>query len=203
MVTMYCTGASNIFTKNTIHTTGASATVLPGTASTFSYNEVTNTGLLQSDGAVFQGTKNYVEGSNVHHNFIYDINEYGTIESNIITCECNLELNTQYRVIINDIKERDIIVKDNLENNKYRIDGYIHNYEEYNSDKIFIQGREVNDFHYLNKNAIFTMNVNVTQELYKMIIDQNKLIKEKEEEIEKQNEILNNLIYRIELLENK
>ena len=76
MVTMYCTGSSNIFTKNTIHTTGASATVLPGTASTFSYNEVTNTGLLQSDGAVFQGTKNYVEGSNVHHNFIYDTEKY-------------------------------------------------------------------------------------------------------------------------------
>ena len=76
MVTMYCTGASNIFTKNTIHTTGASATVLPGTASTFSYNKVTNTGLLQSDGAVFQGTKNYVEGSNVHHNFIYDTEKY-------------------------------------------------------------------------------------------------------------------------------
>ena len=76
MVTMYCTGDSNTFTKNTIHTTGASATVLPGTASTFSYNEVTNTGLLQSDGAVFQGTKNYVEGSNVHHNFIYDTEKY-------------------------------------------------------------------------------------------------------------------------------
>ena len=76
MVTIYCTGNSNTFTKNTIHTTGASATVLPGTASTFSYNKVTNTGLLQSDGAVFQGTKNYVEGSNVHHNFIYDTEKY-------------------------------------------------------------------------------------------------------------------------------
>ena len=156
-------------------------------------------------GFIAQEIKEIIDdkGVSLDHNFIYDINEYGTIESNIITCECNLELNTQYRVIINDIKERDIIVKDNLENNKYRIDGYIHNYEEYNSDKIFIQGREVNDFHYLNKNAIFTMNVNVTQELYKMIIDQNKLIKEKEEEIKKHNEILNNLIYRIELLENK
>ena len=156
-------------------------------------------------GFIAQEIKEIIDdkGVSLDHNFIYDINEYGTIESNIITCECNLELNTQYRVIINDIKERDIIVKDNLENNKYRIDGYIHNYEEYNSDKIFIQGRDVNDFHYLNKNAIFTMNVNVTQELYKMIIDQNKLIKEKEEEIKKQNEILNNLIYRIELLENK
>ena len=76
MVTVYCTGDSTTFTKNTIHTTGASATVLPGTASIFSYNKVTNTGLLQSDGAVFQGTKNYVEGSRVHHNFIYDTEKY-------------------------------------------------------------------------------------------------------------------------------
>ena len=58
MVSIYCTGTSNIFDNNTIHTTGASATVLPGRQSIFSYNKVTNTGLLQSDGAVFQGTKN-------------------------------------------------------------------------------------------------------------------------------------------------
>ena len=76
MVSIYCTGTSNIFQENTIHTTGASATVLPGRTSTFSYNKVTNTGLLQSDGAVFQGTKNYVQGSVVHHNFIYDTEKY-------------------------------------------------------------------------------------------------------------------------------
>jgi hypothetical protein len=76
MVTIYCTGDSTTFTKNTIHTTGASATVLPGKTSVFSYNKVTNTGLLQSDGAVFQGTKNYVEGSKVHHNFVYDTEKY-------------------------------------------------------------------------------------------------------------------------------
>ena len=29
MVSIYCTGTSNIFDNNTIHTTGASATVLP------------------------------------------------------------------------------------------------------------------------------------------------------------------------------
>ena len=57
MVSIYITGTSNTFHQNTIHTTGASATVLPGRMSTFSYNKVTNTGLLQSDGAVFQGTK--------------------------------------------------------------------------------------------------------------------------------------------------
>ena len=47
-----------------------------GRQSIFSYNKVTNTGLLQSDGAVFQGTKNYVEGSVVHHNFVYDTEKY-------------------------------------------------------------------------------------------------------------------------------
>ena len=76
MVTIYISGNSNTFTENTIHTTGASATVLPGRYSTFSYNKVSNTGLLQSDGAVFQGTRNYVEDSNVHNNWIFDTTKY-------------------------------------------------------------------------------------------------------------------------------
>ena len=78
MTTIYSgsNAEANTFTKNTIHTTGASATVLPGINSEFSYNKVTNTGLLQSDGAVFQGTTKFVEGSNVHHNFVYDTEKY-------------------------------------------------------------------------------------------------------------------------------
>ncbi|MCP4911415.1 MAG: hypothetical protein GY907_11990 [Bacteroidetes bacterium] len=78
MVTIYSgsNAEDNTFTKNTIHTTGGSATVLPGKDSEFSYNKVSNTGLLQSDGAVFQGTTNFVEGSNVHHNFVYDTEKY-------------------------------------------------------------------------------------------------------------------------------
>ena len=56
MVSIFFNGVENIFDNNTIHTTGASATVLPGERSIFSYNNITNTGLLQSDGAVFQGT---------------------------------------------------------------------------------------------------------------------------------------------------
>jgi hypothetical protein len=76
MVSIYITGDSNTFTKNTVHTTGASATVLPGKYSIFSYNKVSNTGLLQSDGAIFQGTKNYVEDCDVHHNWIFDTTKY-------------------------------------------------------------------------------------------------------------------------------
>ena len=76
MVSIFFNGVENIFDNNTIHTTGASATVLPGERSIFSYNNITNTGLLQSDGAVFQGTSTNVSGSVVHHNYVYDTEKY-------------------------------------------------------------------------------------------------------------------------------
>ena len=76
MVTVYIDGTSNTFTENEIYHTGASATVWPGEQSIFSYNIVSSTGHAQSDGSVFQGTKNLVFGSNVHHNFVYDTEKY-------------------------------------------------------------------------------------------------------------------------------
>ena len=72
MVSFYINGDKNIFTKNSINDTQASATLTPGERSEFSYNKVTRTGALQSDGSVFQGTRNYVAESKVHHNFIYN-----------------------------------------------------------------------------------------------------------------------------------
>ena len=76
MVTFSITGDKNIFTKNTIENVQASATVLPGERSIFSYNMVTRTGSLQSDGAVFQGTKKAVAQSDIHHNWIYKTPKY-------------------------------------------------------------------------------------------------------------------------------
>ena len=76
MVSINVDGYKNEFSNNEIYNTGASATVWPGEASIFSYNVVSNTGLAQSDGAVFQGTKNTVAKSVVHHNFVYDTEKY-------------------------------------------------------------------------------------------------------------------------------
>ena len=53
---------------------------------------------------------------------------------------------------------------------------------------IHIQGKKVDDFHILNKNAIFTMNVGATQELYKII--------------QQQQQTIDSLTQRIEHLEN-
>ena len=76
MVSVFIDGTQNTFTGNEIYYTGASATVWPGEQSIFSYNIVSSTGHAQSDGSVFQGTKNYVFGSEVHHNFVYDTEKY-------------------------------------------------------------------------------------------------------------------------------
>jgi gliding motility-associated-like protein len=76
MVSVFIDGTGNTFTGNEIYHTGASATVWPGEQSIFSYNIVSSTGHAQSDGSVFQGTKNYVFGSEVHHNLVYDTEKY-------------------------------------------------------------------------------------------------------------------------------
>ena len=54
MVTIMENGKDANFSNNIIHLTGASATVSIGDAPTVMYNEIWNTGLLQSDGAVVQ-----------------------------------------------------------------------------------------------------------------------------------------------------
>jgi len=56
-------------------------------------------------------------------------------------------------------------------------------------NKCFIYGKEINDFHTLSKEYIFTLNVSATQELYKLIQQQNILIQD--------------LQNRITILENK
>ena len=55
--------------------------------------------------------------------------------------------------------------------------------------KIFLYGKEVNDFHTISKEYIFTLNVCATQELYRII--------------QQQSSIINDLKNRIEFLENK
>jgi len=54
---------------------------------------------------------------------------------------------------------------------------------EYTHDKIFIHGTEVEDFHTLSKEYIFTLNVCATQELHRRIEAQDKRIKEIEEKM--------------------
>ena len=56
-------------------------------------------------------------------------------------------------------------------------------------DDVFVYGSKVDDFHTLDKSYIYTLNVCATQELYRII--------------EQQNIIIQDLQKRIEILENK
>ena len=52
MTTVCLKGDNNIIRQNTIHKTGASSTISPGNNSIVEYNDVSETGYLQSDGAM-------------------------------------------------------------------------------------------------------------------------------------------------------
>jgi hypothetical protein len=129
--------------------------------------------------------------------YIYDINHTAIISSNIITSECNLELTSNYKIITINGEEKEVIIENIIGNNQYEISGYEYMLQsniDSNIDSsnltldIHIQGKKVDDFHVLNKNAIFTMNVGATQELYKIIQNQQKTI--------------DDLLNRISILEN-
>jgi hypothetical protein len=61
---------------------------------------------------------------------------------------------------------------------------------EYTDNKIFVCGTEVDDFHTISKEYIFTLNVCATQELHRRIISQEERIKQLET---KMTQILNNI----------
>jgi hypothetical protein len=47
-------------------------------------------------------------------------------------------------------------------------------------DKVFVYGKEVDDFHVLDKNYIYTLNVCATQDLYKQMVEESKIIEMQE-----------------------
>ena len=77
MVTIMENGKDANFSNNIIHLTGASATVSIGDAPTVMYNEIWNTGLLQSDGAVVQMMMAEQKDAYIAYNWIHDTKKYG------------------------------------------------------------------------------------------------------------------------------
>ena len=84
-----------------------------------------------------------------------------------------LSINDNIKIINKDNKEDYKILE--ISSNHIKIDKKIE------GDKCFIYGKEIEDFHILDKDIIFTLNVSATQEL-------NKKIKKQKKEIKKQND---------------
>ena len=76
-LTIYSNGENMLFDYNVIHTTGASSTLNLGARAQISYNDISNTGLGQSDGAIVQVTKNIVTSSETAYNWFHDTEKMG------------------------------------------------------------------------------------------------------------------------------
>ena len=76
-LTMYSNGEDVVFQNNIIHTTGASSTLNLGARAKILYNDISNTGLAQSDGAIVQVTKNIVTSSETAYNWFHDTEKMG------------------------------------------------------------------------------------------------------------------------------
>ena len=76
-LSIYATGSDITFNHNIMHTTGASATLNMGERAIISFNDISNTGLSQSDGAIVQITKNIVESSVTSYNWLHDSEKMG------------------------------------------------------------------------------------------------------------------------------
>jgi len=76
-LTIYSNGEDMIFDYNVIHTTGASSTLNLGARAQILYNDISNTGLGQSDGAIVQVTKNIVTGTETAYNWFHDTEKMG------------------------------------------------------------------------------------------------------------------------------
>ena len=114
---------------------------------------------------------NIYKSANLTSNTItlnYDISNTVKVADEI--CILTEKEKKNYKVL--SVDENTITIDDNLE-----------------GDKCFVYGTKVNDFHTLDKTYIYTLNVCATQELYKLI--------------QQQNQIIQDLQTRLSILENK
>ena len=77
MTTIQMGGSGNIFRQNTLHRLGASATLNPGNESLIELNDMSDSGYMQSDGALVQCMVGQQPGVEIRYNWLHDTIKYG------------------------------------------------------------------------------------------------------------------------------
>lgn len=151
-------------------------------------------------------------------NFIANIYEYVTCKNKVITTNKSisnlLKEGDEIKILLDNIDEKEKIINEKnnkckkryakilkiISENQFEIDNDI--YENIKPEtespltNFFVYGTKVNDFKSVDYKSIFSLNVAVTQELY-------KIIQEQKQQLEKQNTIIEDLKQRMERLESK
>ncbi|MDC0201830.1 tail fiber domain-containing protein [Flavobacteriales bacterium] len=103
-----------------------------------------------------------------------DIYSVATIEGGYISLETDLVVGDKVRLIFED----EIILLDVVSAD---LNGFTVNSNK--SGKVFVYGREVDDFHSVDYESISMLNVSATQELYKLILNQKEIIESLQKEV--------------------
>jgi hypothetical protein len=161
-------------------------------------NDINDDGALQQILAIEPKTYKYIDflskGSSVVYGFIAqqvkeviphavetvkdtipNIYKPAFCSSNIITLDNDV---SQDLNIGDNIKIYDELGKDDIYNITEINSNIIKIDKDINSSNVFVYGKEIEDFHTLKKDYIFSLNVCATQELYKLIQNQNIIIEE-------------------------
>jgi hypothetical protein len=132
------------------------------------------------------------EAISIQKSYIPNIMLLADYDSNIITLpspttKVIIKQNDKIKCYDKDNKDINVEVEEVIDELTFRIKPLE---IPYTDNKIFVYGTEIDDFHTLNKDYIFTLNVCATQELHRRIISQEERIKELET---KMTQILNNI----------
>ena len=77
MTTIQMGGSNNIFKRNTMHKMGASATLNPGNTAIIEYNDMSDSGHMQSDGALIQCMVGQQPDVQIRYNWLHDTEKFG------------------------------------------------------------------------------------------------------------------------------
>ena len=77
MTTIQMGGSNNIFRRNTLHKMGASATLNPGNAAIIELNDMSDSGHMQSDGALIQCMVGQQPNVQIRYNWLHDTEKFG------------------------------------------------------------------------------------------------------------------------------
>ena len=77
MTTIQMGGSNNVFRRNTLHKMGASATLNPGNSAIIELNDMSDSGHMQSDGALVQCMVGQQPDVQIRYNWLHDTEKFG------------------------------------------------------------------------------------------------------------------------------
>ena len=123
----------------------------------------------------------YPQAVSLQRGFIPNIYKFSEINNGYIALQTDLKIGDKVKLIYKDEDQEKVEVIEVLSTDKH---GFT--IENKKDGKVFVYGNEVDDFHVVDYDAVSMLNVSATQELYKLILMQQKTIESQKKQISAQ-----------------